>query len=206
MISPLNLGSVQSSFRSCKKLIQKDDLPEPLWTFTIQTNGCLNCRTSPGLGRPVTRLSPWYTLYIPKRNRQMVMQSASLEEGYSIPLVLRFRQFIYCPTCPPLAFDLVPRVCFNNGFNLFQIRSTDYLEIHQFWGVIILSDTLYVTYSFLAFIGDHPVCINFGPPDVYSVINSDGFSSDCKSPSLSPVTIGQGSTLGWININESVSQ
>ena len=70
-------------------------------------------------GRVVIRLTPRVlSLYIPKRNQQMVMHSASLEEGYSIPQVLSFCHYIHCPTCP-LTFDLMLRVHVNNGFALF---------------------------------------------------------------------------------------
>jgi len=61
----------------------------------------------------------------------MVMHS-SLEEGYSIPLVLGPCHYIYCPACPPIAFDLMLRVHFKNGFVLFQNNGPNYLEIHHF--------------------------------------------------------------------------
>jgi hypothetical protein len=61
-------------------------------------------------GRSVTSLSPLYPLYIPQKDGRMVMQSASLEEGYSALLIHRF---CYCSSCrnyPPLVFDLMLRV------------------------------------------------------------------------------------------------
>ena len=62
----------------------------------------------------------------------MFMHSASLEEGYAIQFVLWFCQYSYCPTCPPLAFDLTLRVHVDNGFALFQNHGPYYLEIRQF--------------------------------------------------------------------------
>jgi hypothetical protein len=59
--------------------------------------------------RAVTRLSPLGTfpIYIAKRYRRMVRHSPSLEEGYSIPLVLRLYHYVYHTACPPLEFDLM---------------------------------------------------------------------------------------------------
>ena len=67
----------------------------------------------------------------------MVMHSHSIEEGYPVPLILGLRHYIYRPACPPLTFELIFRVHVNNGFELFQNHFLDYLEIHQFRGVII---------------------------------------------------------------------
>ena len=61
----------------------------------------------------------------------MVMLSVSLEEEYSVPLVLGFCHYSYRPPCIPLAFDLTLRVHIGDGFALFQNHSPDYLEIHQ---------------------------------------------------------------------------
>jgi len=65
------------------------------------------------------------------------MHSASLEEAYSIPLVLGICQYSYCPTCLTLAFDVMLRVHGDNAFALFQNHDSDYLENQQFLGVII---------------------------------------------------------------------
>ena len=118
--------------------MQNNVLPDTLRPLSKQLKGCLKFRSTPTEGRAVTRLSTRdLPLHIAQRNRRMVMHSQSLEEGYSIPFVLRFCHYIYRPTCSPLAFDLMLRVHVNNGFALFQNHATDYLEIHQFLGVII---------------------------------------------------------------------
>ena len=67
----------------------------------------------------------------------MVRHSPSLEEGYSVPFFLGLSHYIYHPACSPLAFDLMLRVRVNNGYALSQNRGLDYLEIHQFVGVVI---------------------------------------------------------------------
>ena len=60
------------------------------------------------------------------------MRSASLEEGYFIPLVLWFSQYIYSPTFPSLAFNLMLRVHVDNGIAIFKNHGPDNLEIDQF--------------------------------------------------------------------------
>ena len=62
----------------------------------------------------------------------MVRISASLEEGYSKPLVLTLVHYVNHPACPPLAFDFMLRVHVNNGFAMSQKHCIDYLEIQQF--------------------------------------------------------------------------
>ena len=87
-------------------------------------------------GRSVKRLSPLCTspIYIAECYQRMIRHSPSLEEEYSIPLVLRLRHQIHQPGSPPLAFDLILRVHVNNEFALSQYHGLDYLEIHQFRG------------------------------------------------------------------------
>ena len=50
----------------------------------------------------------------------MVMHSASLEERYSIPLVLRSCHYSYRPT-EAVPFDLMLRLQVNNGFACLKI-------------------------------------------------------------------------------------
>jgi len=112
--------------------MQNDDMPDPLGPLSKQLNVCLNFRSSPMKCPAVTRPSHRdLTLFIPQRDGRIVMHSTSLEEGYSIPLVLMLFHYRYCSTFHPLAFDLMLRVHVDNGFALFQIHGPDNLEIHQ---------------------------------------------------------------------------
>ena len=129
--------------------MQNDVLPDPLGPLSKQLKECFNFRFSPMKCWAVTRLSPpELPLYLAQRNRRMVINSPSLEEGYSITIDLGLCHYIYCCTCPPLAFDLMFRLHVNIGFALFQNYGPDYLEIHQFCIVIIYSDTSEFTNSF----------------------------------------------------------
>jgi len=60
----------------------------------------------------------------------MDMHSSRLE-GYSLLLVLRFCHYSYRSHCLPLALHLTLRVHIDDGFNLIQYHSPDYIEINQ---------------------------------------------------------------------------
>jgi len=89
----------------------------------------------------------------------MVMHSPTLKEGYPIPLVLGPSLHLPSHLTSP-SFELILRVHVNNGFALFQNHGPDFLEVHQFCGVIIYSNTPEFTYSILRFLGDQTECIN----------------------------------------------
>jgi len=84
--------------------------------FEIVTHGASFCNTS---------LSPVPPLYITQWDGRVFMHSASLEEGYFILLILGFCNYSYCPTRPPLTFDLMLRVYDSNGFVFFQNHGPD---------------------------------------------------------------------------------
>jgi len=60
------------------------------------------------------------------------MHSASLEEGYSIVLVLGFCYYSYRPNYQLFELELILRVHVKNGSALFENHCPGYLEIHQF--------------------------------------------------------------------------
>ena len=94
------------------------------------------------MGWAVTRLSPscspYIYIYIAQRNQRIAMHTLSLEKLNPVPLILRLRHYIYRTNSPSLAFGLMLSVQVNNGFAVFQNHVLDYLEIHQFVGVIFL--------------------------------------------------------------------
>ena len=113
--------------------MQNYDLPYPIGPLTNKVNGCLNLRSSHMQGRTVkpssTReLKPIYT----RKNGEMVMHSAPLEERNSVPLVLGFCHNNYRSRYLTLAFDFTFRVYMDDGFFQSQNDLPDYHEIDQF--------------------------------------------------------------------------
>jgi hypothetical protein len=70
------------------------------------------------------------TIFILERDGRMAMQSASVEEGYFIPLLFGFYHYSYRPL-PSICVLFTLREHIDYGFALFQNHSPDYLEIHQ---------------------------------------------------------------------------
>jgi hypothetical protein len=144
-------------------------------------------------------------LYIPVWDGRMTMYLASLEEVYSLTLVLRFCHYSYRPPALLLGFIL----CSVYTVQWVRPVSKSWPWLAWNWPILrrdnlMWSPWLYIQFSRLDWWS--PVCIIFESPFVNSIMCSEAVSSHCMYPSLSPVAIGHCSVLGLINITESVSQ